>query len=118
GDIKSGVPIEHASGQPGGKLQVVLDTNGIEVPGLREPTPDNHILRCAIKLQREGKRVVFVSKDIAARIKADALGVYTEDFENQKVDFEELYTGYTEVEVPQATIDAIFAGELVNLPET
>lgn len=118
GDIKQGVPIEHAAGTPGGRLQIVLDTNGIEVPGLREPTPDNHILRCAIKLQRQGLRVVFVSKDIAARIKADALGVHTEDFENQKVDFDELYTGYTEVEVPQTTIDAIFAGgEGAALPE-
>lgn len=111
GDIKSGVPIEHAAGMPGGRLRIVLDTNGIDVPGLREMTPDNHIIRCAIKLQREGLRVVFVSNDIAARIKADALGVRTEDFENQKVDFEELYTGYRELEVPQKTIDAVFAGQ-------
>ena len=117
GDIKRGIPIEHPTGAPGGRLQIVLDTNGIEVPGLREPTADNHIIRCAIKLQREGRRVVFVSKDIAARIKADALGVRTEDFENQKVDFEELYTGFTELEVPQRAIDAVFAGEPVNLPD-
>ena len=111
GDIKTGVSIEHAAGNPGGRLQIVLDTNGIDVAGLREPTPDNHILRCAIKLQRDGRRVCFVSKDIAARIKADALGVHTEDFENQKVDFEELYNGYREVDVPQKLIDAVFAGE-------
>ena len=114
GDIKSGVPIEHADGSPGGRLQIVLDTNGIEVPGLREPTPDNHIIRCAIKLQREGRRVVFISKDIAARIKADALGVATEDFENQKVDFDELYTGYREADASQRAIDAMFHGEGID----
>lgn len=117
GDIKSGVPIEHPSGLPGGRLQIVLDTNGIDVPGLREPTPDNHIIRCAIKLQREGRRVVFVSKDIAARIKADALGVRTEDFENQKIDFDELYAGYRELDVPHKTIDAVFHGDGTALPD-
>ena len=111
GELKEGVPIEHADGTPGGKLTVVLDTNGIEVPGLREKTPDNHIIRCAIKLQRAGLRVVFVTKDIAARIKADAMGVETEDFENSKVDFDELYTGYREVEVAASVIDAMFADE-------
>ena len=110
GDIKEGVRIEHPDGTPGGRLIVVLDTNGIEVPGLREPTPDNHIIRCAIKLQRAGSRVVFVTKDIAARIKADAMGVETEDFENSKVDFDELYTGHREAEVTADVIDAMFHG--------
>lgn len=114
GELRNGVPIEHPSGQPGGSLQVVVDTNGIELPGLRESTPDNHIIRCAIKLQRQGKRVIFVTKDIAARIKADAMGVPTEDFENEKVDFDELYTGYREVDASNATIDAIFHGEGVT----
>ena len=59
----------------------------------------------------------YISWDINARIKADALGIPSADFENQKVDFDELYSGYTELEVPQKTIDAIFAGELVRLPE-
>ena len=110
GELKEGVRIEHADGSPGGKLSVVLEPNGIEVPGLHQPTPDNHIIRCAIKLQRSGLRTVFITKDIAARIKADAMGVETEDFENQKVDFDELYTGYREVEVPAGLIDEMFAG--------
>jgi hypothetical protein len=36
-----------------------------------------------------------------ARIKSDALGIKTEDFENQKVDADRLYTGYFEVTVPR-----------------
>lgn len=111
GELKHGVDIELPSGLPGGKVQVILNPNGIEVAGLRADTPDNHILKCAIKLQREGRRVVFVSKDIAARIKADALGVVTEDFENQKVDFDDLYRGYTEALATSEQIDAIFHSE-------
>ena len=38
--------------------------------------------------------VTFISKDINARIKADALGMRSEDFENQKINFDEFYVGW------------------------
>ena len=116
GNLAEGVQIEHADGSPGGTVQVVLNPNGIEVPGLREATPDNHIIRCAIKLQREGRRVVFVSKDIAARIKAHSLGVVTQDFENQKVDFDGLYTGHREAPATAEQIDAVFHSDVPPTP--
>jgi PhoH-like ATPase len=72
-------------------------------------TPDNRIICCAYALHQEGKQVVFISKDINARIKSDALGLKTEDFEAQKVDFERLYTGWREVRVPSSVIDELFA---------
>ncbi|MBW3609032.1 MAG: PhoH family protein, partial [Actinobacteria bacterium] len=53
--------------------------------------------------------VVFISKDINARIKSDAMGLTTEDFEAQKVDFDRLYTGWREVTVPAKLIDKLFA---------
>jgi PhoH-like ATPase len=111
GELKDGVAIEHPTGRAGGMLQVILNPNGIEVAGLRADTPDNHILKCAIKLQREGRRVVFVSKDIAARLKADALAVEAEDFENQKVNFDGLYRGYREHVATHEQIDALFHGD-------
>jgi PhoH-like ATPase len=40
---------------------------------------------------------VFVSKDINLRIKADALGLDVEDYESDKVDIEELYSGHCEI---------------------
>ena len=67
------------------------------LPGLTANTPDNRIICCALTLKQEGKHVVFISKDINARIKSDALGLTTEDFEAQKVDFDHLH------EVGQAT---------------
>src|SRR5207245_1714822 len=42
-------------------------------------------------------------------IKSDALGITTEDFEAQKVDFENLYTGWRETHVPGAFIDRLYA---------
>ncbi len=56
---------------------------------------DNKIILTALKLKNENKKVFFISKDINARTKAMALGIYAEDYESEKVDFEELYKGYT-----------------------
>jgi len=61
--------------------------------------PDNKIILTAYELQRQGKQVFFVSKDINARVKATALGIRAVDYEKQKVNIEKLYSGYTELNV-------------------
>src|SRR5688572_20805871 len=104
GNLSDGVPIE----QTGGRLRVVLEEDQKLCPGLTANTPDNRIICCAKMLSDAGNRVVFISKDINARIKSDALGLITEDFEAQKVDFEKLYTGYREMTVPSKVFDALF----------
>ena len=44
--------------------------------------------------ETNGKQpVILVSKDINLRIKADALGLDAEDYENGHIDTEDLYTG-------------------------
>lgn len=104
GNLRDGVTVEQTSG----RVRVVLEEDQQLCPGLTANTPDNRIICCAKMLADEGKRVVFISKDINARIKSDALGLTTEDFEAQKVDFEKLYTGYTELTVPANVIDELF----------
>src|SRR3954469_13558404 len=96
GNLSEGVSID----QTRGRLRVILEEDQKLCPGLTINTPDNRIICCAFQLKQEGKHVVFISKDINARIKSDALGLQTEDFEAQKVDFEKLYTGYRELRVP------------------
>ena len=83
-------------------------------PGLTANTADNRIICCAFGLLQEGKRVVFITKDINARIKSDAMGLLAEDFEAQKVDFERLYTGWRELAVPAATIDRLFSEKQIR----
>ena len=61
---------------------------------------DNRILAVAHALVQDGHDTVFLSKDINARVKADALGIDTEDFDAEKVDADWLYTGATEAVVP------------------
>lgn len=94
---------------------------------IREDSPDNRIIAVAWALHtgqgaaaRPGHReitgpvkTVFVSKDLNARIKSDALGIRTEDFENQKVDAERLYTGFVEAEVPGDLIDELYSQRML-----
>jgi len=60
-------------------------------------------------------RVVFVSKDLNARIKSDALGLRTEDFENQKVDAERLYSGHVTASLPGELIDELYSERMLAI---
>src|SRR5688572_11325673 len=105
GNLSEGVNVP----ETGGRVRVVLEEDQKLCPGLTVNTPDNRIICCAFALHKQGKRVVFISKDINARIKSDTMGITTEDFEAQKVDFEHLYTGWRELHVEGGVIDALFA---------
>lgn len=111
GNLAKGVDIE----ETGGRISVVLSHEIKLSPGLVNDTPDNRIISVAYDLMRKGKRAVFISKDINARIKSDALGIPTEDFEAQKVDFERLYTGWREISVSGATINQLFVEKQATL---
>ena len=72
----------------GGKVRVELNHYSNEIlPANSDLTlADNRILAVSLNLTREEKRsVVLVTKDIAMRVKADALGILTEDYYNDKV---------------------------------
>ena len=100
---------------PKGRIRVILEESQQLSPGLTINSPDNRIISCALDLQRQGKRVVFVTKDMNARIKGDALGLPAEDFENTKVDFDKLYTGYREMSVPHKVIDKLFIDKIARV---
>ena len=106
GSLRDGVPTPQ-----GGTIQVVLGYDQLD--GMLPGVSDNHILGCAQMLRRQGEHVIFVSKDINARIKADALGIPCEDFKNQKVNIDELYTGYTTVDVTAATMEKFAAKDVI-----
>lgn len=101
----------------GGMLRVCIEQPDVKDVGLFEDNPDNRILTTAVKLRDEGRTVIFVSKDINARVKADALGVRAMDFEKQKVDFDNLYSGWSEHEVSKKTIDALYSDKSMTLDD-
>ncbi|MGC8624376.1 MAG: PhoH family protein [Phycisphaerae bacterium] len=98
-----------------GCIRVAMEQ--IPVSGLNGAVPDNRIIAVAYHLKEQGKPVTFVSKDINARIKSDALGIHTADFESQKVDYETLYAGYRELKVPGAVIDRLYAEKKIAVPD-
>ena len=94
----------------GGILRIItgLDYDKITEVRLSRGIVDNRILLTAYVLKKEGEHVIFVSKDINARIKADAIGIASVDFEKQKVDFERLYKGWHALEVERKEIDTFY----------
>lgn len=84
-------------------------------PALVEESPDNRIIAVAFHLLKRGVNVTFVSKDLAARIKCDSLGVNTEDFENQKIDADRLYNGTIPLETNRETIDELYRDRMLPL---
>ncbi len=101
----------------GGTIRVSMDHAKSPIEGLDFSKPDNRIISVAYRLKEQGKHAVFITKDINARIKSDALGIITEDFENQKVDYETLYAGYRELDVPAAVIDRLYADKKIAVTD-
>ena len=88
----------------GGRLRIVFHDpkagrNGHAVFGT--DSVDNRILALAfsIKESQPKAQTILVSKDINLRIKADALGMLAEDYENDRVLITDLYTGMIELTV-------------------
>jgi PhoH-like ATPase len=105
GEPGQGFPLDN-----GGILRI---TTGIDFEkasdiGLSRSLVDNRILLTAYILQAAGEEVIFVSKDINARIKADALGINSVDFEKQKVDFDRLYQGWHPIDVDKERLDSFY----------
>lgn len=69
---------------------------------------DNRIIMAAYLLQEQGEKVVFVSKDFAARIKAEAIGLEAEDYENLKYSYESVYKGVQHIAVSKHEIDFFY----------
>ncbi|MCX7933817.1 MAG: PhoH family protein [Planctomycetota bacterium] len=111
GNLRDGVPLSS-----GGKVRVIMGGENLPLADLNLAEADNRILGVAWRLHAAGERVIFVSKDINARLKADALGLEVMDFEKQKVDFDEIYTGYREIAVGAAIVDEIHRSEQVAVP--
>ncbi|MGM0432588.1 MAG: PhoH family protein [Spirochaetota bacterium] len=94
GRLSEGVKIEQGS-----LLRVSLDYDH-ELVEVRQDRTDNKIILSALTIQKaaelsgEGKQVFFVSKDINARVKARALGLYAVDYEKQKTSIAKLYSGF------------------------
>ncbi|MBM7624951.1 PhoH family protein [Sporohalobacter salinus] len=115
GELYKGVELER-----GGTLRVELNHQVInKLPiSLSEEKADNRILATAIGLNEDeeiDKPVILVTKDINMRVKSDALGIKAEDYETNKVDIEELYSGLSTLKVDPDLIDQFYSEEELEL---
>lgn len=112
GSLSKGVRIEKGMG-----MIRVSSYNPFSLPDdLDLEDPDNQIIATALSEQEvapKSRKVVVVSRDINMRVKCDALGLLTEDYQaEQVVDHAEgLYTGRAEILVDEQDIDRFYAGE-------
>ena len=100
-----GVPL----GDGRGRLRVVVG-GGLHpsvAATFLQDSPDHRILSAACKVRDANpeRDVVLVSKDVSLRLKARALGMQSEDYENDKVpELDKLYKGRYELEHLDGTL--------------
>ncbi len=107
GRLADGVPLPG-----GGTLRVAIPRvdEGMSLFGGAAATNDNIILATALRIQAQSpERVVFVSRDVNMRLKADALGMVAEDYEHAHVASDEAYTGVTERDVASELVAEAYA---------
>jgi PhoH-like ATPase len=105
----------------GGRLRIVFQKKAAG----RTPAPnghghgaDNRIVAAALAVQKASPRVptILVTKDINLRLKADALGLAAEDYETDRINITDLYTGLFELAVAPDRLAAFRAKGELDLP--
>ncbi|MFT4553556.1 MAG: PhoH-like ATPase [Chlamydiales bacterium] len=103
GDLHDGVFIEN-----GARICVEMDPkthlDPEDFPSLRH----NKVLMPAFNRSKKGDRVVFVSKDLVSRVKAEAMGLEAEDYENLKFSYHNVCKGIQRLEVEKRVIDSFY----------
>ena len=123
GDPEKGLPLSAVNQEATGRLfilsagavddGIVDEADKVFDNDLLLESPDNRILRVACFLRSLGRQVIFISKDINLRLKADALGLKVMDFEGEKVKNFDRYTGFREKSIsPQLLEEAYSKKEL------
>lgn len=103
GDLHNGVMLENES-----DIRIQLEIKRDYTFDFPLTINDNRIIMAAYLLKEQGKEVIFVSKDFAARLKAEAVGIEAQDYKNLKYDYEALYRGIKHIEIPKHDIDFFY----------
>jgi PhoH-like ATPase len=87
----------------GGKIRVLFSSGEKFLPVFLD-TPDNQIISTAMSLKNKNINVHFVSNDLNARVKADCLGIPTQDYSRTNTTEKEIYRGWVVVEAPSSQL--------------
>ena len=116
GSIADGVKLEN-----GGKFLISLKGNASNDKSLSHidlSLNDNIILDCALKAKQQKQEVVLISKDINLRVKADVLGVPSDDYGEKNINSHELYRGARVHEVSADRLNEFEANRFLPLNDS
>lgn len=100
----------------GGTLYIIPDEEESFLPtGCSLTVPDNRIINTVMKLTKEKEEpVILVTNDTSMRFNAFGMSrnsIAIQEYKNETIESDEMYTGKGEVMLTKAAIDAMFAGE-------
>ena len=103
----------------GGRLRVASAARAVPTTLRESQIADHLILMVALDVRDINKNepTIFVTMDVNLRIRADSLGLTSMDFEAERIDLDELYTGMTELVVSGADVDTFYTQNTVDLAE-
>jgi PhoH-like ATPase len=112
--LSDGAPLPN-----GGRLRVASAARSVPTTLRESQIADYLILMVALDVRdaNKGEPTIFVTKDVNLRIRADSLGLISMDFEAERIDIDELYSGMIELPVPAADVDTFYAQNTLDLAE-
>lgn len=118
GSLYSGVALDNAPDPAQcGSVRVVVSSGRLG-ENIDMSVADNRILNVAKMLREEGNaRVIFITKDINLRLKADAFGIEVADFEHDRVNYDALFTGCQEDDVSGELVDRFHEEKHLEIPQ-
>ncbi len=95
GSLAQGVTLEDKT-----VVQILLLPPVISIPSLGAKSDDDTILATILSMQAKGFEIHFITKDLNMRVKADALGIKTEDYHKEHIAEDDFYKGWLSFAVP------------------
>ena len=111
GSLDKGVKLDN-----GQIIRVIVECEQDDSQKMLDTKNDNKIIFCALKLKEQKRNVVLVTRDISMRIKADSLGVKSENYCRDKANVNRrgAYTGVSVIEVKDKDIAKFYSNGLVD----
>jgi PhoH-like ATPase len=118
GSLADGVALPNGGHLTVAIAQATLSQSGLPHQVSIARTVDALIIATAMEIRdaHPGVATILVSKDVNLRIRADALGIQAVNYDTERIDIEELYPGYAEVETSGEAVDAFYREGRAPIP--
>ena len=118
GRLSQGVPLDDSvEPEKSGMVRIIV-SEGKLTSMADMGVADNRILNVAKMLRDEGKYPVrFITKDLNLRLKADALDIEVEDYDTERIEYDDLYSGVQELDTDSASLDTLRKEKNIPIPD-